>query len=276
MSEKSLKACELFRANPKQKISDDSARTTPLASGSTAASKAADKQRTIEIGAEIAALQTMFYAEHKRKFLLVLQGMDTAGKDRTISSLFSMVNPMGLRACGFKTPSVDELAHDYLWRVHSQVPVLGEIVVFNRSHYEDVLITRVNEWIDDKECKRRFAQIRDFERMLVETGTIIVKVFLHISKDQQRIRLQERLDEADKQWKFNAGDVEQRKLWDQYQAQYQQVIRETDTNDAPWYVVPSDSKTHRNLAVSTILLETLQGLKLAYPQHPEYAKLKIS
>jgi len=181
-----------------------------------------------------------------------------------------------VRAAAFKAPTDNELAHDYLWRVHQQVPVKGEIAIFNRSHYEDVLITRVQGWIDDDECKRRYAQIRDFERMLAETGTVIVKVFLHISREEQRERLQERLDDPDKQWKFNPTDVEQRKKWDEYQRVYEKAIRATDEPHAPWYIVPANSKTHRNLVIASLLLETLEGMELSYPPpHPDLSSFKV-
>jgi PPK2 family polyphosphate:nucleotide phosphotransferase len=202
--------------------------------------------------------------------------MDTAGKDGTVRAMFSRINPMGIRGVPFKQPTDNELAHDYLWRVHQQVPVKGEIAIFNRSHYEEVLITKVQNMIDAAECKRRYAQIRDFERMLAETGTVIVKVFLHISKEEQRKRLQARLDDPDKQWKFNLADLEQRKKWDDYQHAYEIAIRETDTGHAPWYVVPANSKTQRNLAVASILLETLEGMDLSFPPpDPQRSKITV-
>jgi PPK2 family polyphosphate:nucleotide phosphotransferase len=218
----------------------------------------------------------MLYAQRKQKVLLVLQGMDTAGKDGTVRAMFSRISPMGVRAAAFKAPTDTELGHDYLWRVHQQMPAKGEIAIFNRSHYEDVLITRVQGMIDGEECKRRYAQIRDFERMLAETGTVIVKVFLHISKEEQRQRLQERLDDPDKQWKFNPTDIEQRKKWDAYQRAYEQAIRATDAPHAPWYVVPANSKTHRNLVIAGLLLETLEDMALSFPPpHPELSSFTV-
>jgi PPK2 family polyphosphate:nucleotide phosphotransferase len=202
--------------------------------------------------------------------------MDTSGKDGTVRAMFSGISPMGIRAAAFKAPTDNELAHDYLWRVHQQVPVKGEIAIFNRSHYEDVLITKVQGWIDDDECKRRYQQIRDFERMLTETGTVIVKVFLHISKEEQRERLQERLDDPDKQWKFNPGDIEQRKKWNDYLRAYEKAIRETDAPHAPWYIVPANSKPHRNLVIASLLLETLEGMDLSYPPpHPDLSSFTV-
>ena len=238
--------------------------------------KELDRVETTRLVAAVGLCQSMLFAQRERKVLLVLQGMDTAGKDGTIGTLFSQINPMGVRAAAFKKPTDIELAHDYLWRVHQQVPVKGEIAIFNRSHYEDVLITHVLGLIDDKECRRRYAQIRDFERMLFETGTVIVKVFLHISKDEQRQRLQERLADPEKQWKFNPFDLEQRKHWDQYQRAYERAIAETDADHAPWYVIPADSKTHRNLAIATLLLEIMEGLGLSFPPtDPKLSKLKV-
>ncbi len=214
----------------------------------------------------LAELQDVLYAQGKHRVLFVLQAMDTGGKDGTIRHVFHDVDPIGIRMRSFKKPSEADLAHDYLWRVHPHVPGDGELVVFNRSHYEDVLIVRVHGWIDDDRAAKRFRHIRDFEQMLVDEGTTIIKVFLHISKDEQAERLQARLDEPDKNWKFSTGDLEERKLWDDYQRVYQEVISETSTADAPWYVVPADRKWYRNLAVSQILIDTLAGLDLRYPE----------
>ena len=161
------------------------------------------------------------------------------------------------------------MAHDYLWRVHAQVPKDGEIVIFNRSHYEDVLIVKVHDWISNKECKQRYQHIKDFERLLTETGTTIIKCFLYTSKEEQKERMYERLNEPHKTWKFNPGDLDERALWPKYMEAYEDALRETSTKDAPWYVIPADSKTNRNLLVSRILLDTLQKLDLAYPAKPE-------
>ena len=226
--------------------------------------------------AEINRYQDILHAEGKRKVLLVLQGMDTSGKDGTIRHVFSECDPLGIRLANFKAPSTEELAHDYLWRVHQQVPKAGELVIFNRSHYEDVVIVKVHNWIDENECKRRYAQINDFERMLTETGTTIIKCFLHISKDEQRKRLQERLDDPEKTWKFNPGDIKERALWPNYTEAYEQAIKATSTKYAPWHIVPADSKTNRNLLISRLLLSTLKDLDLRYPAVPaEYKSMKI-
>ncbi len=279
-----MNARTLFRAAKNLTLKDADASNAPLSCANRAASKklgkdeikAIDREQSALLIEQIALLQAKLYAQRSQKLLLVLQGMDTSGKDGTVAALFNRINPMGLRAVGFKAPTDVELAHDYLWRVHQNVPVKGEIAIFNRSHYEDVLITRVQEMIDEKECKRRYAQICDFERMLAETGTVIVKVFLHISKDEQRARLQERIDDPDKQWKFNPGDVVQRKRWDEYQRAYESAICATDTDYAPWYVIPANSKTQRNLGIANLLLEILQGLKLEFPPaDAKLSKLKI-
>jgi PPK2 family polyphosphate:nucleotide phosphotransferase len=219
-----------------------------------------------KISAEIDALQDRLYAGQQHKVLVVLQGMDTSGKDGTIRHVFSAVDPLGVRAVSFRAPVGEELAHDYLWRVHRQVPQKGEIAIFNRSHYEDVLVVRVHRWIDAGECAKRMRQIGEFERMLADTGTHIVKFFLNISKDEQRRRLQERIDQPDKQWKFNPGDLEERKYWKDYMAAYADALGATSTDFAPWYVIPSDSKSTRNLLISTILRDLLTDLKMTYPK----------
>ncbi|MEO7495664.1 MAG: PPK2 family polyphosphate kinase [Massilia sp.] len=272
----------LLRAPSQPKLREEDAGATPLRDNkrdpdlSKAQLKERERALTLQLTDQLAVCQEMLYAEHKRKVLLVLQGMDTSGKDGTVTALFSRINPMGLRAVGFKAPTAAELAHDFLWRVHPHVPVAGEIAIFNRSHYEDVLITRVQDLIDDKECKRRYAQILDFERMLAETGTVIVKVFLHISKDEQRERLQARLDDPEKQWKFDPNDLVQRKKWDAYQRAYERAIAATDTEHAPWYIIPADSKTHRNLLIAHLLLEVMQDMQLSFPApNPAMSTLEI-
>ncbi len=220
----------------------------------------------VELRARLAELQDVLYAENTHRVLVVLQGMDTGGKDGTIRHVFHDVDPIGVRMRSFKKPSAEELAHDYLWRVHPHVPGDGELVVFNRSHYEDVLVTRVHGWVDDAQAKKRLSHIRAFEQLLVDEGTTIVKLFLHISKDEQAERLQARLDEPDKRWKFAAADLEERTFWGDYQRVYAETLSATSTKDAPWYVVPADRKWYRNVAVARILVKTLEGLDLAYPE----------
>ena len=202
--------------------------------------------------------------------------MDTSGKDGTIRGVFGEINPLGAHTVAFKAPSIVELEHDYLWRIHQEVPRKGEIVIFNRSHYEDVLITRVHGLIDGAECKRRFAHIRDFERMLAETGTVILKFFLHISKGEQKERLEERLADASKNWKFDPQDLVERESWKQYQEAYSEAISATDADHAPWYVIPADSKTQRNLVIANIVIEKLESMDLAFPaRNADFKKLKV-
>ena len=271
-----MKAIEQFRAGGKLRLQDGDAADTPLRDKDVKSPKEQERAATLALVEQIGVCQDMLFAQRKHKLLVVLQGMDTSGKDGTVKVLFGGISPMGMRAYSFRAPNLDELAHDYLWRIHQKVPAFGEIAIFNRSHYEDVLVPPVMGLIDKAECERRYAQICDFERMLAENGTVIVKIFLHISKDEQRKRLQERLDDPDKQWKFDTHDIEQRKHWDQFQRAYERAIVATDSDLAPWYVVPADSKTHRNLIIANLLLETMQGLKLRYPPpDPALAKLKI-
>lgn len=261
-----MKARERFRAPKNVKLRDEDAGLTPLRDkDGEGSAKQRERALTVDLIAEVAHFQEMLYASHKQKLLLILQGMDTSGKDGTTRSLFSQISPMGLQATGFTAPTERERAHDYLWRVHAHVPGNGMVAVFNRSHYEDVLVPRVLGDIDGKETKRRYAQIRDFERMLSETGTTIVKVFLHISKDEQKKRLQERLDDPEKHWKFDLTDLSVRENWDAYQRAYEDAIGATNADHAPWYIVPADSKTHRNLIVAHLLRETMEDMKLSWP-----------
>ncbi len=205
------------------------------------------------------------YAEDRRAILLVLQGMDTAGKDGTIRTVMSGVNPQSFQITSFKTPSSVELDHDFLWRIHHAVPRRGEIGIFNRSHYEDVLIVRVHNLVPEKEWRSRYDRINEFEELLVDGGVTIVKCFLHISKDEQRERLQARLDNPNKRWKFNMGDLEERKLWDEYQRAYEDALTQCNTSHAPWHIIPADRKWYRNLVVSKILRETLEKLNPQFP-----------
>jgi PPK2 family polyphosphate:nucleotide phosphotransferase len=244
----------------------------PLCSGD----EKEDKHLGKALHKELAELQEKLYAERDRKVLLILQGVDCAGKDGTVHNLFRKINPMGLRPVRFDVPTSAELARDFLWRVHTQVPRKGEIAVFNRSHYEDVLHPVVYRQIDGKEQKHRYAQIRDFERMLAESGTVIVKVFLHISKDEQRARLQERIDNPDKHWKFDPEDLKHREEWEAYQDAYEKAIAQTDAAHAPWYIVPADSKPHRDIAVAMLLVEALRAMALRFPPgDPKLSKIKV-
>jgi PPK2 family polyphosphate:nucleotide phosphotransferase len=272
---------ERFRAPKKLELRDKDAGDTPLRDdkkGKLKNGEIKERERvlTVELTDEIAKLQEKLYAAREQKLLLILQGMDTSGKDGTVRALFSQINPMGLHATGFVAPTEKEKAHDFLWRVHARVPAKGEIGIFNRSHYEDVLVPRILGTLDGKDLERRYAQIRDFERMLAETGTTVMKVFLHISKDEQRERLQARLDDPEKHWKFDPADLVAREKWDVYQNAYADAINATDGDHAPWYIVPADSKTHRNLIIAHLMLETMQGMKLEWPApKADMSKVKI-
>ena len=229
-----------------------------------------DKQTAPDVLAalneRLADLQQMLYAESAHKFLIVMQGMDTSGKDGTIKHVFRTINPVGVKVANFKRPNDVEMAHDYLWRVHEQTPRKGHMTIFNRSHYEDVLVVRVNELAPKRIWERRFEHIRNFEQMLVDEGTTIVKLFLHISKEEQRARLQERIDNPAKHWKFEHGDITERAHWDSYTEAYEQAIGETSTKHSPWYVVPADKKWYRNLVVSQLLIDKLDALEMRYPE----------
>jgi PPK2 family polyphosphate:nucleotide phosphotransferase len=214
---------------------------------------------------DIAKLQERLYAEGTQRLLVVLQAMDTAGKDSTIRDVFRETNPNGVDVAAFGRPSDEELAHDYLWRVHAHTPAKGKIQIFNRSHYEDVLVVRVNELVPKSQWKRRYRHIRDWEQMLVDEGVTICKFFLHISKDEQKERLQERLDVREKNWKFERGDLEVRLRWDDYMEAYGDAISETSTADAPWFVIPANDRWYRKLAIAEIVRETLSGLDPQFP-----------
>ncbi|MGQ0810432.1 MAG: polyphosphate kinase 2 family protein, partial [Nitrospiraceae bacterium] len=204
--------------------------------------KAKAKHTTAARIEKLSRLQERLYANGQQALLIVLQGMDTSGKDGTIKNVMSGVNPQGCRVVSFKTPSFKELAHDFLWRVHQEAPAKGHIGIFNRSHYEDVLITRVHGLISDKQAKQRFGQIKEFEELLHENGTTILKFFLHISKEEQRQRLEARIRDPEKRWKFNEGDLEERKLWSDYMSAFEDVISATSTDHAPWFIVPANRK----------------------------------
>jgi PPK2 family polyphosphate:nucleotide phosphotransferase len=237
--------------------------------------KGAAKEELEACNQRLAELQQLLYADGRHKLLVVLQGMDTAGKDGTIKHVFRHVNPLGVHVANFKKPTEVELAHDYLWRVHAHTPASGHITIFNRSHYEDVLIVRVRGLVPTERIEPRYGHIVDFERLLVDEGTVVVKFFLHISHDEQRERLQERVDNPAKRWKFEHGDVDERELWDDYQRAYELAIGRTSTEGAPWYVVPADKKWFRNLVVSKVLIETLEAMDLAYPEPPDVAGMTI-
>jgi PPK2 family polyphosphate:nucleotide phosphotransferase len=224
---------------------------------------------TSQLTGRLGELQERLYANGNRSVLVVLQGMDTSGKDGTIKSVMSGVNPQGCTVVSFKAPSNSELAHDFLWRVHHEAPPKGQIGIFNRSHYEDVLITRVHGWVSEKVARQRIEQIKDFEDLLFENGTTILKFFLHISKKEQKERLEERIRDPEKRWKFNEGDLEERKRWKDYMQAFQDVLAATSTDHAPWYIVPANRKWYRNLVVASTIVDALEDLKLKRPPEPE-------
>ncbi|CAN5459268.1 polyphosphate kinase 2 family protein [soil metagenome] len=215
------------------------------------------------------AAQELFWADGSKRLLVVLQAMDSGGKDGAIEKVFSGINPQGVKVHAFGVPTAQELAHDYLWRVHARMPGDGEIAVFNRSHYEDVLVVRVMELAAEEVWSRRYEHIVAFEQMLVEEGTTTVKFMINISQEEQAARLQVRIDDPDKRWKFNSGDLEHRARWDDYMAAFAEAIGRTSTETAPWYIVPGNRKWYRDLVIATTIVETLEGLDLRFPEPEE-------
>lgn len=242
-------------------------------------SKKEAKEELTNIIAEISQLQEKLYAEGKQKLLVIIQTTDTGGKDGTIRAIFSGVNPQGVKVSSFKVPTPLEMAHDYLWRIHQVTPGKGEIAVFNRSHYEDVIAVRVHNLVPEKVWSKRYQHIVEFEQLLTDEGTTILKFYLHISKEEQAVRLIERIMDPTKTWKFNSGDLEERKLWNDYQKAYEDVLNKTSSPEAPWYLIPANRNWYRNLLVATIIRDTLKGLNCKYPENkedlkPYYAVLK--
>ncbi|MGH1502231.1 MAG: polyphosphate kinase 2 family protein [Acidimicrobiales bacterium] len=250
-------------------LNDIDPRSTPSwaddPSGDRELDKASARAHLEVCNARLEELQELLYAEGKHRVLVVLQAMDAGGKDGTIRHVFEHVNPQGVKVTSFKKPSSLELAHDYLWRIHAHVPGNGEMAVFNRSHYEDVLVVRVNDLVPERQWRKRYRHIRDFEQMLADEGTTIVKIFLHISPDEQAERFQSRLDEPHKHWKFSHGDLEVRTQWNDYMRAFEDALGQTSTDDAPWYVVPADRKWYRNVAVCEIMVQTLESLAMDWP-----------
>jgi PPK2 family polyphosphate:nucleotide phosphotransferase len=221
-------------------------------------------------------LQEKVYAESKHRVLIVLQGIDAAGKDGTVTHVMSGFNPAGVSVVGFKVPSPVELAHDFLWRVHSRVPGNGEVVIFNRSHYEDVLVVRVHSFVPARVWRRRYDQINAFERLLADEGTTVIKFFLAITPDEQLVRFQARIDDPNKRWKFKSADLGERKLWDQYRAAFEDALSRCSTDIAPWYLIPSNRKWFRNLAVAEIIGDVLEDLRPKYPPgEPGIEKMRL-
>lgn len=241
----------------------------PADSTGFAEDKDEGEKATKRLNRRLEELQELLYAEGKHKVLIMLQAMDTGGKDGVIRHVFDGTNPQGVRVASFKRPTPEELAHDYLWRVHRHTPASGHITIFNRSHYEDVLVVRVHGLVPAERWAARYDHINAFEKLLADEGTLILKFFLNISREEQRRRLQARLDEPTKRWKFAKGDLAERARWDDYTAAYEAVLSSTSTPWAPWYVIPADRKWYRNLVISQILVESLEGLNMAYPQPEE-------
>jgi len=258
---------DAYKVKPGQKI--DLKKANPGDDAIFKGNKKQGKKQLRTLNVELETMQEMLYAENKHKLLVILQGTDTSGKDGVIRHVFEGVNPQGVSVASFKVPTDEELSHDYLWRVHKQVPGKGEIVIFNRSHYEDVLVVRVHSLVPASVWKKRYEQINDFEKMLADEGTSILKFFLHIDKKEQAERLQARLDDPNKQWKFNKGDLKERKLWDDYQSAFSDMLEKTSTEWAPWYIIPSNRKWYRNLVIANIMVNTLKSLNIKYPQSEE-------
>jgi PPK2 family polyphosphate:nucleotide phosphotransferase len=254
---------QIYRVKQDEKI--DISELDPEDNRFFSGSKDEAESHIVELNKQLDTLQEILFAEHKHKVLIVLQAMDTGGKDGVIRHVFEGVNPQGVRVASFKVPSIDELDHDYLWRIHKQIPGKGEMVIFNRSHYEDVLVVRVHKIVPQEIWSRRYDQINDFERMLVDEGTTTLKFFLNISKDEQKGRLQDRLNQADKQWKFNVGDLKERELWDEYMHAYEEMLGKTSTEMCPWFIIPANHKWYRDLVIGSILVDTLKGLDMKYP-----------
>jgi PPK2 family polyphosphate:nucleotide phosphotransferase len=262
-----------YRLKPEEKVSLKN--RDPEDTGAFESGKEKARQVLKKLDRRLGELQEVLYGQHKHKILVVLQGMDTSGKDGVVRHVFNGVNPQGVKVFSFKAPTPQEKDHDFLWRIHPCVPARGEIVIFNRSHYEDVLAARVHELAEPKVLKSRYRSINDFERMLCQEGTTILKFFLHIDKDEQKERLAARLEERRKRWKFSPDDLSERKLWDKYMAAYEDALSLTSTDHAPWYVVPSNKKWYRNLTVASLLVETLESLDMRFPKiEPLVNKIK--
>ncbi len=265
---------ERYRVEPGQGISlaaIDPRDTSPFSDKD----KDKTKAETAAHAAAIDALQDRLYAEGSRALLVVLQGIDCSGKDGTVRAVFNPCGPIGVRVAPFKAPTVDELAQDYLWRVHRACPPRGYIGIFNRSHYEDVLVVKVKGYASPEAIERRYDEINAFERILVANGTKILKFMLHISKEEQAERLRERIATPEKRWKFNPADLEDRKLWDDYMAAYETALTRCSTKDAPWHVIPADRNWVRNAAIARIVRETLEEMNPQYPEPKGWDPAKI-
>lgn len=231
----------------------------------------------VEMGEKLNKLQSTLHAAKSKGLLVVFQGMDTAGKDGVIRSVFSHVSPLGVRAEAFGVPTELESRHDFLWRIHAKTPSLGEMAIFNRSHYEDVLVTRVRGWIDEKTCQKRYTNILHFESLLQDAGINVLRCYLHISKSEQKKRLQARLDDPHKHWKLHASDFDDRALWPKFTQAYEAALSATSTPDSPWYVVPADNKSYRDSFVAGLIVQTLENMRLKTPQPTfDLSKVKLT
>lgn len=256
-----------YRVKPDSKV--DLADWDPNDNGGIEDGKVSTREEFLALNCQLEKLQELLYAESKHKVLIVLQATDTGGKDGTIRHVFDKVNPQGVKVASFKRPTTIELSHDYLWRIHQKTPANGEIVIFNRSHYEDVLVVRVHDLVPEKQWKKRFEHINAFEKMLADEGTTILKFYLHIDRDEQKERLEDRINRPEKNWKFSSGDLAERKLWPEYQKAFEDVLEKTSTDWAPWYVIPANRKWYRNLMISKIIVKTLEDLDMKFPPPEE-------
>lgn len=249
------------KAGKKPELSDDDARAPKEIGKGQELKKKLDEQLE-----KLGELQNVFYANASRALLIVLQGRDASGKDGVVRTVIGACNPSGVRINSFKAPSKVELAHDFLWRIHNVAPEKGMMGIFNRSHYEDVLVVRVHSLVPERVWSKRFDQINEFEHMLSENGTVILKFFLHVSHEEQKARLRERVENPAKNWKFNAGDLDERERWDEYTEAYRDALSRCSTEWAPWYVVPADSNKARNYLIANRIVESLDSLRLEYPK----------
>ena len=235
------------------------------------------EEQLVELGEKLNKLQSTLHAAKTRGLLVVFQGMDTAGKDGVIRSVFTHISPLGVRAEAFGVPTELETRHDFLWRIHAKAPARGEMVIFNRSHYEDVLVTRVRGWIDEKTCQKRYDNILHFESLLQDAGISVLKCYLHISKSEQKKRLQARLDDPRKHWKLQPSDFDDRALWPQFTQAYEAALSATSTPESPWYVVPADNKSYRDIFVAGLIVQTLENMKLKTPKSTfDLSKVKLT
>jgi PPK2 family polyphosphate:nucleotide phosphotransferase len=261
--------------SPKRKCQLSDFDTEPPSKGLSSDSKLDDQ--LVELGEKLNKLQSTLHAAKTRSLLVVFQGMDTAGKDGVIRSVFSHVSPLGVRAEAFGVPTELESHHDFLWRIHAKAPARGDMVIFNRSHYEDVLVTRVRGMIDEETCQKRYDNILHFESLLQDAGTTVLKCYLHISKSEQKKRLQARLDDPRKHWKLQPSDFDDRDLWPQFTQAYEDALSATSTPESPWYVVPADSKPYRDSFVAGLIVQTLENMKLKTPKPTfDLSKVKLT